>query len=178
MKPFDLQPAHLGNEVVKLAPLRADDFERLYAIAADPLLWEQHPNPDRYKRPDFENYFEGAMASKGAFLVTDAVTGAVVGCSRYYDYGADRSRVIIGYTFIARSHWGTPTNRALKKVMLDHAFAHVDQVHFQVGALNIRSQKAMAKLGATVIDEEIVAYYGEAPKRNFLFEIRKVDWQG
>jgi N-acetyltransferase len=178
MKSFDLQPAHLGNEVVKLAPLRADDFERLYAIAADPLLWEQHPNPERYQRPAFENYFEGAMASKGAFLVTDAVMGAVVGCSRYYDYDADRSRIIIGYTFIARSHWGTATNRALKKLMLDHAFAHVDQVHFQVGALNIRSQKAMAKLGANVIDEEIVAYYGEAPKRNFLYEIRKVDWQG
>ena len=177
MSNFDLQPTHLANALVRLAPLRVDDFEELYAIAADPLLWEQHPNPDRYQRAVFQNYFEGAIASKGAFLVRDAVTDAVVGCSRYYDHDAEGSSVLIGYTFIARSHWGTATNRALKQVMIDHAFAQVDRVIFHIGEHNMRSQKAIAKLGAHKIDEIEVAYYGEAVKRNFVYEIRKTDWK-
>lgn len=107
----------------------------------------------------------------------DAITDALVGCSRYYDHDADSNSVIIGYTFIARSHWGTETNRALKQVMLDHAFTQVERVHFHVGEHNMRSQKAMAKLGAAQIDEIEVAYYGEAVKRNFVYEIRKADWE-
>lgn len=176
MMNFDLQPLHLGNAVVKLLPLRDTDFEQLYAVAADPLLWEQHPNPDRYQRAVFQNYFEGALASKGAFLVRDAVTNAVIGCSRYYDHDAIGDSVLIGYTFIARSHWGTTSNRALKQAMLDYAFTQVGRVQFHIGEHNLRSQKAIAKLGAHKIDEIEVAYYGEAVKRNFVYEIRKADW--
>ncbi len=56
----NLQPT-LENEFVKIQPLQESDFERLYAVACDPLIWEQHPNKDRYKREVFENFFKGAI---------------------------------------------------------------------------------------------------------------------
>lgn len=165
---MNLQPT-LSNEHVSIRPLQADDFEALYAVACDPLLWEQHPNRDRYKREVFEVFFKGAMESGGAFLVSDAKTGQVIGSSRYYDLKDEE--VCIGYTFIARSHWGGVYNPALKRLMLDHAFKHVERVLFHIGAVNIRSQKAIERLGAKKIGELTMEYYGETEKLNFVYAI-------
>lgn len=173
--PFDLQPV-LQNETLTLRPLDENDFETLYAVAADPLIWEQHPNKDRYKREVFENYFEGALKSKGAFLIVDNKTGEAIGSSRYYDLFEDKRSVAIGYTFIARNYWGTACNRMIKTLMLDHAFKFADEVIFHVGEHNIRSQKAMEKLGAEKIDEIVMAYYGEPDRRNFVYRIKKEEW--
>jgi RimJ/RimL family protein N-acetyltransferase len=170
-----LQPL-LENEWIKIEPLKPADLEILFDAASDPLIWEQHPNPDRYKREVFEVYFAGAIASKGAFLVRNAKTNEVIGSSRYYDYNETESAVLIGYTFLVRSHWGTTYNRALKTLMLDHAFLFVNKVHLHIGALNIRSQKAAEKLGAKKIEEKNVAYHGETEQKNFVYEIGKKEW--
>jgi len=173
---FDLQPNDLKNEFVHLIPLKQEDFERLYEVASDPLIWEQHPNKNRYQRKEFENYFKGAMESGGAFLITDANTGKPIGSSRYYDFNEDEKKIEIGYTFLARDHWGTTYNRAVKKLMLDHAFKYVDHVIFHIGAENIRSQKAIEKLGAKKTGEIEVAYYGEPAKLNCVYQIDKSQW--
>lgn len=170
-----LQP-ELENELIRITPLSAGDLEALYAAASDPLIWEQHPNPDRYKREVFEVYFAGAMESKGAFLVRDAKTSEVIGSSRYYDHNETERLVLIGYTFLIRSHWGTIYNRALKTLMLDHAFRFVEKVHLHIGASNIRSQKAAEKLGAKKIEEKNIAYHGEPSKKNFVYEIGRAEW--
>ncbi|MES2763824.1 MAG: GNAT family N-acetyltransferase [Bacteroidota bacterium] len=172
---FELQPT-LENEFVKIQPLKESDFETLYVVASDPLIWEQHPNKDRYKREVFEVFFQGAMESGGAFLVFDKQTNEAIGSSRFYELDPDKSTVAIGYTFFAKDHWGSTYNPALKKLMLHHAFQFVDSVHFHIGALNIRSQKAIERLGAKKISEMEVAYYGEPSKLNFLYEIKKEDW--
>jgi len=168
----NLQPIDLQNELVQLVPLSAADFEELYAVASDPLIWEQHPNPDRYQRTVFSNYFDGAIASKGAFLIKDAQTGVAIGSSRFYDHKPELGEIKIGYTFFSRSCWGKPYNSNVKHLMLDHAFTFVDRVVFHVGASNFRSQKAMEKLGAIKTGEEEVAYFGEASRWNFVYEIR------
>jgi RimJ/RimL family protein N-acetyltransferase len=85
--------------------------------------------------------------------------------------------VLIGYTFLARSHWGSKYNPALKKLMIQYAFQFVDSVIFHIGANNVRSQKAIERLGASKIDEIEVKYYGEESKLNFVYEIKKGDWQ-
>lgn len=170
---FDLQPNHLHDHLIQLIPLETSDFNRLFEIASNPLVWEQHPNPNRYKLDDFSKYFEGAIASKGAFLIVDAQTKETVGCSRYYDYNEEESSVLIGYTFIGNSFWGRGYNTSLKKVMLDYAFQFVDKVYFHIGAFNIRSQKAIAKIGAQKVDEFEVEYYGETSKLNFVYLIEK-----
>ena len=169
---FNLQPT-LENEFVKIQPLKESDFEILYGVACDPLIWEQHPNKDRYKREVFEVFFKGAIESGGAFLVFDKQTNEAIGSSRFYDYNSENKSVLIGYTFFARSHWGSKYNPALKKLMLQYAFQFVDSVIFHIGANNIRSQKAIERLGASKIDELEVKYYGEESKLNFVYQIKK-----
>jgi len=174
---FNWQPKTLKNELIKLIPLQEIDFEELYTVASDPLVWEQHPNKLRYQREVFQNYFEGAMLSKGAFLIRDIKTNEVVGSSRYYDFNesenSTETSVLIGYTFIGRKFWSNGYNKALKKIMLDYAFEHVDKVYFHIGAFNIRSQKAIEKIGAIKVDEFEVEYYGEDSKLNFIYLIEK-----
>lgn len=172
---FDLQP-RLSNALISIVPLQEDDFENLYAVAADPLIWEQHPNKNRYQKEVFEIFFKGAMESKGAFIVYDKETGSVVGSSRYYELDAENNSVAIGYTFIGRNFWGNGYNAALKKLMLDYALQFVDKVILHIGATNFRSQKATEKLGAIKINEIEIAYYGEPIKWNFVYQIDKSKW--
>ncbi|HMW34554.1 MAG TPA: GNAT family N-acetyltransferase [bacterium] len=174
MTPF-LQPT-LQNERIYARPLQYEDFDALYAVASDPFIWEQHPNKDRYKRDVFENYFRGAMESGGAFLICDAATRQVIGSSRYCNWNAETRTIEIGYTFIARDHWGTTYNRALKTLMLDHAFTFAEAIQFFIGAVNVRSQNAITKLGAQKIAERETAYYGESKKLDFVYEITKSTW--
>lgn len=174
--PFDLQPT-LENPWIRLRPLLPTDFEQLYAAAADPLIWEQHPNRNRYQRDVFENYFKGAIESGGALLIFDNQTGQVLGSSRYYDLDESTRSIAIGYTFIARSHWGRGYNGHLKTLMLDHAFRFVDTVVFHIGASNTRSRIAMQKLGGTLIGEAAIAYYGEPSNPNVIYVIKRADWQ-
>ncbi len=172
---INFQP-HLQNNLVTATPLKASDFESLYAAASDLLIWEQHPNKSRYQRPAFENYFKGAIESGGAFLVCDAQTGEVIGSSRYSDYDSATNTVSIGYTFFVRNCWGRGHNYALKQLMLDHIFQYVDIINFYIGAVNKRSQISIERFGATKIGEKETAYYGEAPKLDFVYAITKAGW--
>ena len=145
--PFDLQPTLRGRLLV-LRPLQADDFEDSYEAASDPLIWQQHPESTRFQRDVFRKFFDSGIASKGAFAVVDLESGRIIGSSRYYEYDPHRREIVIGYTFLKREFWGGAYNAEMKSLMLDHAFRVVDRVMFHVDEGNIRSQKAMTKIGA------------------------------
>jgi RimJ/RimL family protein N-acetyltransferase len=170
--PFQPPPI-LENEFVKLVPLKEGDLELLYQVASDPLIWEQHPNRNRWQKEVFANFFEGAVKSGGAYMIYDAKTNEAIGSSRFYDHIPEKSEVSIGYTFFARSHWGGKYNPSAKQLMMDHAFNFVDHVIFHIGANNVRSQKAIERLGAVKIAEQEMAYYGEDTKLNFIYSIQK-----
>lgn len=163
----------LENERALLVPLVEADFDDLYTIASDKKVWEQHPNKDRWQETIFRTFFEGAMQSKGAFKIIDKETDLVAGSTRFYSYNQEDNSIQIGYTFLATQFWGTGLNPAVKKLMLAYAFQFVDRVYFQVGAGNLRSQIAVSRLGATKIAEQEVAYFGEQPKLNFVYELKK-----
>jgi len=143
---FDLQ-SYLKGELITLRPLRPDDWEALFAVASDPLIWEQHPENTRYREDVFQVFFKGALDSGGAFVVLDNATGSIIGSTRFFGYDADKSEIEIGWTFLARKYWGGRYNSEMKRLLLDHAFHFVDNVVFYVGENNIRSQKAMEKIG-------------------------------
>src|SRR3984893_1282199 len=143
---FDLQPV-LKGELLELRPLRLEDFPDLYAVAADPLIWEQHPIRDRYKEEVFEGVFREALESGGALIAIDCHGGQVIGSSRFHGYDEEKSEIEIGWTFLARSHWGGVYNREMKGLMLRHAFQFVDRVVFLIGPQNLRSQRALEKIG-------------------------------
>lgn len=173
---MNLQPI-LKDDLVVLYPLQTTDFEELYKVASDPLVWEQHPNKDRYKREVFQNFFDGAMESKGAFKIVDTVNNETIGSTRFYDLDINNKSVLIGYTFYGRKYWGSSYNPKVKKLMMDYAFQFVDTIYFHIGANNIRSQKAIERLGATKVREIEVAYHGEPEKLNFEYCINKKDWK-
>ena len=173
---IDWQPA-LADDKVRLQPLQPHDFAALHAVAADPLVWEQHPNRDRWQHDVFAKWFEGALQSRGALLVFDAASNVLIGSSRFYGHDAAARTVIIGYTFLARSHWGRGHNPALKALMLDYAFRHVDRVLFHVGENNRRSRIAMERLGAVLCGALPITYYGEQPTRNVVYGIDRDAWR-
>lgn len=144
--PFDYQPT-LKGRLVEVRPLRADDHADLYAVASDPLIWEQHPDKTRHQEAGFAAFFREWLASGGALLVTDAATRRAIGSSRFFGYVEDKSEVEIGWRFLARSHWGGIYNGELKQLMLRHAFRLVNSVVFFVSPENIRSQQAVSKIG-------------------------------
>ena len=143
---FQLQPT-LTGKLVQLRPLQPADFDELFAAASDPLIWEQHPESTRYKKEVFQIYFDSAIESKGAFAVIDRKSGKIIGSSRYWNLKPLESEVEIGWTFLQRAYWGGEYNREMKQLMLDHAFTFVERVVFVVGENNLRSQKAMQKIG-------------------------------
>jgi N-acetyltransferase len=80
--------------------------------------------------------------------VLDARRGELIGTSRYHGHDRARSEVEIGWTFLGRAYWGGAYNGELKRLMLEHAFRFVETVVFVVAAGNLRSRRAVEKLGA------------------------------
>jgi N-acetyltransferase len=150
---FDFQPTLTGL-LIQLRPLRTSDFEPLYSVASDLLLWDQHPDKSRTTREGFAKFFEDALASRGTLVAVERVGDSMIGCSRFHTYRAEQQDVTIGYTFLARSHWGGTYNGEMKRLMLEHAFRFVDSVRFLVAEQNLRSRRAVEKLGAVDVGAE------------------------
>jgi len=170
--PFDLQPV-LQGDLLQLRPLRPEDFADLYGVASDPLIWEQHPIKDRYKETVFRGFFRESLEAGGTLIVIDTNGDKIIGSSRFHGLDKDKSEVEIGWSFLARSHWGGIYNREMKQLMLRHAFGFVTSVIFVVGPQNLRSQKAMEKIGAVRI--------GSRPDANgqisLVYQITASTWQ-
>src|SRR5437660_9826538 len=169
---FDLQPI-LKGELIELRPLRPQDFDALFSAASDPKIWEQHPESDRYQRDVFQRFFDGALESKGAFAIIERESGRIIGSSRYCNLDPENDEVEIGWTFLERQFWGGIYNRELKKLMLDHAFRFVDRVLFVVGEKNLRSQKALEKIGAKFFKKEQRPGSDGTMRQNVVFTITR-----
>jgi RimJ/RimL family protein N-acetyltransferase len=165
--PFELQPT-LKGELLLLRPLKPEDYHDLYAVASDPLIWELHPNSDRYKKEVFKEFFRLAIESGGAFVAIDAKNGRVIGSSRFFGYNKEKSEIEIGWSFLARAYWGGTYNGEMKRLMLRHAFQFVNTVVFLVGPKNLRSQKAMEKIGGIRAGTRI----DDTGRESFVYEIK------
>jgi len=168
---FDLQPILIGESLM-LRPLRRDDFAALFAVASDPLIWAQHPVRDRYTEPVFTSFFGEAIASGGALVAIDRVDDRVIGTSRFNTFDPVRSEVEIGWTFLARSHWGGVHNGEMKALMITHAFRFVASVLFVVGPDNLRSQRAVEKIGGVRDGRR----RDDTGLDSLVFRIRASDW--
>lgn len=167
---MNIQPT-LTGELVQLRRLRSDDFAGLLKAASDPLIWEQHPQPDRYRPEVFEKFFAEAMASKGSLAILERISDEIIGTTRFYDYAKEASSVVIGYTFLTRKYWGGGFNRDLKKLVVNYALQNVKTAYFQVGLNNKRSQQAMLKIGGINIGIQEIAVSYAPPKKSYIFKI-------
>ena len=147
---IDKQPL-LEGELLKLRPMRTEDFDALFAVASDPLIWEQHPDWNRYQEPVFREFFRVAMESGGALVAIDRATGGVIGSSRFHGFDPATGEVEVGWSFLARTYWGGLYNGEMKRLMLEHAFRWAERVIFIIGPENLRSRRAVEKIGATLL---------------------------
>jgi|ERR1035438_6111236 RimJ/RimL family protein N-acetyltransferase len=170
--PFDFQPT-LRGKLLELRPLRVDDFHDLYAVGSDPLIWEQHPANDRYREEVFKEFFREALESRGALIAIDLKDGRVIGTSRFHSYDVEKNEIEIGWTFLARSHWGGVYNGEMKELMLRHAFRFVESVVFLIGPQNWRSQKAVEKIGGVRIGSRVNA----VGRDSYAYEIKAEDFR-
>jgi RimJ/RimL family protein N-acetyltransferase len=161
------------GDLVELRPMRPDDWQELYAVASDPLIWEVHPARDRYKEERFREYFQEGLQSGGALVAIDRRTGKIIGASRYCWFGPEQEELEIGWTFLARSHWGGVYNAEMKRLMLDYAFQFVDCVIFLVGIDNVRSRKAMEKIGGILTERRVKRGVHGATSESVIFELRR-----
>ncbi len=169
---FEYQPV-LRGPLIELRPLHTADFERLYAVAADPLIWEQHPDKGRCQLEGFTRFFREALDSGGALLALRAGTDEAIGSSRFFGYSAAEREVEIGWTFLARSCWGGRYNRELKRLMVEHAFRFVDRVVFLIAPENHRSQSAVLKIGAVRAGSR----RDGAGAESWAFQLTPDDWE-
>ena len=173
-----MQPT-LSDDRVLIRPLAADDFEALFAVASDPLIWEVHPAHDRWQEPVFRKYFDEGLASNGAVVFVDRSTGKIIGGSRYESERdpIQSDEVEIGWTFMSRDYWGGEWNRAVKRLMLRHAFdAGYEVALFLVGEHNVRSRRAMEKIGGKLSDRTTTTVLAGVPIIHVVYEIRPDDF--
>ena len=170
------QPTLTGEKVL-LRPLAKDDWDALFAIASDKLVWELHPAHDRWKEPVFREFFENALRYKGAMAMVDRATGEIFGSSRWQGVveksATEPSSVEIGWTFLARSHWGGAWNREVKRLMIGYALRHVEMVEFHVGKDNLRSRRAMEKIGGSLSDRTLVVEMVGVQVHHVIYEITR-----
>lgn len=149
---FDFKPV-LEGPLLTMRPLLRSDFNNLYAVANDPLMWEQHPDKERYKKDVFSRFFEAAIESDHALLAIDKISGFYAGSSRFHDYDPEKRQIEIGWSFLGRPYWGGIYNREMKQLMLNHAFQFVDVVNLVIDENNQRSQHAAKKIGGQLVQE-------------------------
>ena len=170
---FDFDPV-LEGPTLRLRPIRADEFEAIYAVSSDPLVWAQHPAKQRSERSVFEGWFTEALAQH-ALIVEQRATGRVIGSTRFYEWNPAAREVAIGFTFLARDHWGGATNAEKKRLMLAHAFKWARTVWFHVNKDNTRSRKAMEKIGGRYSHEAAHVINGSAPLGYVFYRIDAPD---
>ena len=149
-----VEPVTLEGYGLRVSPLALEHEAGLRAAAADGALWTIRvtsvPEPENTRK-----YIEEALAmreagNRFAFLVQDATSGKVLGCSSYHDILPAVKRVEIGYTWYAQSVQRTHVNTACKLLLMTHAFetlgCHV--VGWRTDNFNFASQAAIERLGA------------------------------
>lgn len=174
---FDFQPM-LAGPTMQMRPLNAGDWQALYAVASDPLIWELHPMNDRWQETVFRQYFEDALNSGGALAAIDRADGKIIGSSRYSTEFAAEGEVEIGWTFLARAFWGGNTNREMKHLMLAHAFGHFPRVIFRIGENNVRSRRACEKIGGRLLRRSQVLHMGGRDLTHVVYAIDRQDFSG
>lgn len=165
--------ATLETNSILLRKLELSDYDELYKVASNPLLWLHHPIANAYQTVGFKKFFNDAL-QVGSLCIIDKSKNAIIGCTRFYNYNALENSVVIGHTFIAQEYWGTGINKSIKKRMLEYAFTLVDKVIFYVVEENIRSQKALEKIGAIVIDK-IIKTYNAKQLKCLVYQIKNAD---
>ena len=171
----------LTNGDLSLVPLEERHREGLRAACAeDDVIWDIYPFSyvGAHFDPQFDTILHGAPRRRTYAICRD---GNVVGMTAWIEAGAAGWSIEIGNSFIAPSLRGTGFNGRVKRLMIDHAFAcGLERVMFKVDARNLRSRRAVAKLGAVeegILRHERKTWTGHV-RDTHCFSILRSEWEG
>lgn len=169
---FDFQPRLVGK-LIEMRPAVEADFEPLFTVASDPEIWALHTAKDRWRRDVFRTNFDDALADEGGLVAVERKSGKIAGFSRYSQLFMGPDEMEIGWTFLARRLWGGDYNRDMKRIMLAHVLENFPRALFRVAIDNLRSRRAMEKIGGVLIDWEGTIVYGGRSHPYIAYEVTR-----
>ena len=147
-------PVVLTGAGVRLEPLAAGHAADLLRAAADPEIWRYlptaHPTTLEAMTAFITAARDGMARGELPFAVIQLSSGQAVGSTRYLEIRPADRAIEIGWTWYAREVQRTALNSECKYLLLRHAFETLGalRVQFKTDARNLRSQRAIERLGA------------------------------
>ena len=184
---MNIDSSLLQGKHVSLDFLLPEHIEEIRILAKDDRIWEFTKTlliDEKYDQR-FDEYISLALDNKAlegqvAFVIRNLKDRSIIGMSRYYGIDEKNKRLNIGYTWYIPSVWGGVYNKECKLLLLGYAFEKLslNRVGFEVAHQNVRSQKAVAKIGG--VKEGVLRKYALRPdgisRDTFVFSIINDEW--
>ena len=189
---MDIDISKLSGAHVYLKELQEENIPAIKVLAKDERIWEFTKTlliTETYDQ-QFEQYISLALNPNGdgmfgvglqkTFVIYRSIDNAIIGMSRYYGLSEKHKRLDIGYTWYIPEVWKKVYNKECKLLLLQYAFEVLkfNRVGFHVAHINIRSQKAVEKIGG--IREGVLRNHSYQPdgsvRSTVLFSILKEEW--
>lgn len=174
----------LENSVVQLEPLAIQHIEGIMEAAADKRIW-QHLSVELLSKEAVERYVESLIRKREAktefpFVIKEKQTDKIVGMTLYMDISLEHRRLEIGSTWLHPSRWRTNINSNCKYLLLQYAFEQLNmqRVQIKTGHENVRSQKAIERLGAVkegVLRNHMIRKEGTV-RHTVMYSIIQEEW--
>ncbi|MFV8327021.1 GNAT family N-acetyltransferase [Flavobacterium sp. ZS1P14] len=184
MKDFLNKQIQLENNRVLLIPFLDKKSEELRTIIFDNDIWE-YMGMYISTENDFNNYIKDTLEkhSKTAysFLIIDKLTNEIAGSTSFGNINFKSEKLEIGWTWYGKKFQGTGLNKACKLELLKYGFEQIGlrRIQFSADLENIKSQKAIEKLGATqegIFRNNYIDSLGNS-KNDVYYSIIKEDWK-
>jgi RimJ/RimL family protein N-acetyltransferase len=153
---IQIDTTKLRGQYVYLETLQQEHMDILKSLAQDARLWEYTKTilvNDTFEE-QFQRYMHTAFDERNtggqhSFVIRQASDNAVIGMTRFYKIEASQKRLSIGYTWYVPGVWGQVHNKECKLLLLQYVFEKLrfQRVEFEVAHQNLRSQKAVEKIG-------------------------------
>jgi len=145
----------LENEVVFLKPLAQEDRQGIFEAGSYPEIWS-YMSTEIEKMDDVNKFVDKALLTKREktefpFVIVDKKSGQIIGSTRFMDIDETHKRLEIGTSWISPAFWRTAINTNCKYLLLQYCFEvlNLQRVQIKTDHENIRSQRAIERLGAT-----------------------------
>ena len=143
------------SPIVRLVELNQSHTGELWQYAKDESLWEHYTFRKMESEQKFEAFIrntlhEAETGKEFTFAIIDSTTGHLCGTTSFLDIQPASRSLEIGRTWIASHLHGTGFNAECKFLLLRFCFEKLGliRVFFKTDSNNLRSQKAMEKIGA------------------------------
>lgn len=183
---INITPLTLEGKHVRLVPPDLKYVDDLVEAAKPNEIWEFIATAPGQSREEMSAWMREAITetqtgSRIWFIVIRKSDNRAIGATSYMDIHRKDRGLEIGGTWITTSAWRTPINTECKYLLLRHAFETLGclRVQLKTDARNIRSQKAIERIGAVkegVLRKHMLTRTGYL-RDTVMYSIIDTEWQ-